>query len=170
MLCERCHERQATVFFTKIVGGEKSAFHLCEVCAKEQGQLFTSSSNGFPFNQLLSGLLNLESSPGFTAPAATAATCDVCGMTYAQFTKLGRFGCPHCYERFATRLEPLLRRIQSNSTHTGKIPARSGERVKLKKNLERLRRDLRQAVELEQFERAAQIRDQIRELEPGINE
>lgn len=170
MLCGRCHERQATVFFTKIVGGEKSAYHLCEVCAEEQGQLFVSSSNGFPFNQLLSGLLNLESSPGYTAPSAAAAKCNVCGMSYAQFTKLGRFGCPHCYESFAARLEPLLRRIQSNSTHTGKIPARSGERVKLQKSLARLRRDLRQAVELEQFERAAEIRDEIRTLEPRIDE
>ncbi len=170
MLCERCHERQATVFFTKIVGGEKSAYHLCEVCAKEQGQLFGSGVSGFPFNQLLGGLLNMESSPGFTVPATVAAKCDVCGMTYTQFTKLGRFGCPHCYESFAARLEPLLRRIQTGSTHTGKIPSRSGERVKLQKNLERLRRELRQAVELEQFERAAQLRDQIRDLETRVDE
>lgn len=168
MLCNKCQERPASVHFTKIVGGEKSEFHLCEQCAKEQGELgnlFTKSVPAFDFNQLLSGLLHMESSPGFTAPPSTSLRCDNCGMTYAQFTKIGRFGCPHCYESFAPRLEPLLRRIQNGTSHTGKVPVRAGETVKVKKGLERLRKELQQAVALEQFERAAQIRDQIRDIE-----
>lgn len=165
MLCDRCHQREASVFLTKVVNGEKSQYHLCEVCAKEQGELFSQAAQGFNFNNLLSGLLNMESSPGFTAPSTTAVRCDTCGMTYQQFTQLGRFGCPDCYHSFATRLEPLLRRLHSSTEHTGKVPLRSGEQVKLKKRLETLRRDLKQAIMLEQFEQAAKLRDEIRELE-----
>ncbi|MCL6548638.1 MAG: UvrB/UvrC motif-containing protein [Alicyclobacillus sp.] len=172
MVCQRCQQRPATVHFTKIVGGEKSEYHLCEVCAKEKGELnfFTKAAQAFDFNHLLSGLLNMESSPGFNAPVATALRCSRCGMTYNQFTQVGRFGCPHCYESFAQRLEPLLRRIQSSTSHTGKVPVRSGEKVKVKKSLERLRKELQQCVSMEQFERAAQIRDQIRALEQQFGE
>lgn len=168
MLCQKCQERPATVHFAKIVGGEKSEFHLCETCAKEQGelgQLFTKAIPAFDFNQLLSGLLNMESSPGFATPPPATLRCETCGMTYAQFSKIGRFGCPSCYESFTPRLEPLLRRIQTATNHTGKIPLRAGEQVQTKKGLERLRKELRQSISLEQFERAAQLRDQIRELE-----
>ncbi|MBX5436889.1 MAG: UvrB/UvrC motif-containing protein [Alicyclobacillaceae bacterium] len=170
MLCQRCQQRPATVHFTKIVNGDKSEYHLCESCAKEKGDLFSKAAQAFHFNQLLSGLLNMESSPGFNAPPATANRCSRCGMTYSQFTKVGRFGCPHCYESFAPRLEPLLRRIQSSTSHTGKVPLRSGETVKVKKNLERLRRELQECISTERFERAAQLRDQIRELEQRLGE
>lgn len=147
------------------MNGEKSAHHLCETCAKEQGQLFSQAAQGFNFNQLLSGLLNMESSPGFATPSTTAVRCENCGMTYNQFTEIGRFGCPECYNSFSARLEPLLRRIQSSTEHTGKIPVQSGERLKLRKKLDTLRKDLKQAVIQEQFEEAAKLRDEIRELE-----
>lgn len=170
MLCQRCQERPATVRFTKIVDGEKSEYHLCEQCAHEQGGFFAKAAQAFDFNHLLSGLLNMESSPGFAAPPANALRCDVCGMTYNQFTEVGRFGCPHCYESFESRLEPLLRRIQSDTSHTGKIPVRAGEQVQGKKRLQMLKRELQQAISREQFEHAAQLRDQIRTLEQQLHE
>jgi protein arginine kinase activator len=172
MLCQRCHERPATVHFTKIVGGEKSGYHLCEQCAKEKGDFINqfASTHAFDFNHLLSGLLNMESSPGFSPAPATSARCSTCGMTYSQFTEVGRFGCPDCYENFSARLEPLLRRIQSNTNHTGKVPVRSGEQLKRRKQLDRFRTELQQAVGLEQFERAAEIRDKIRALEKETDE
>ncbi|MCL6446387.1 MAG: UvrB/UvrC motif-containing protein, partial [Alicyclobacillus sp.] len=89
---------------------------------------------------------------------------------YNQFTQTGLFGCPNCYNSFAPRLEPLLRRIQSNVSHTGKVPARAGKQVKTRKELERLRKELQQSVNAEQFERAAQLRDQIRALEQQLEQ
>lgn len=168
MLCERCKERQATVHFTKIVSGQKTEYHLCEQCAKEKGDFFTQAAHAFNFNNLLSGLLNMESSPGYTTPTQTVARCDVCGMTYQQFTQVGRFGCPHCYDSFAQRLDPLLRRIQSNTRHSGKVPLRAGEQVKSRRHLDQLRKQLQQAVAQEQFEQAAQLRDQIKSLEQQL--
>lgn len=167
MICERCHERPATVHVTKIINGEKTGYHLCELCAKEQGEVFNPfvAGNAFDFNKLLSGLLNMESSPGYAATQPAQLRCSSCGMTYNQFTQLGRFGCPDCYENFSSRLEPLLRRIQTGTAHTGKVPVKSGEALQQKRKLETLRRELAKAVASEQFERAAEIRDQIRLLD-----
>lgn len=165
MMCEQCHARPASVHFTKIIGGEKSEYHLCESCAKEKGDVFAKAAQAFDFNHLLSGLLNMESSPGITVPPPTMLRCEVCGLTYSQFTQAGRFGCPHCYESFSARLEPLLRRIQSNGQHRGKVPLRAGEQVKRRRVLDRLRSELQHSIAAEQFERAAEIRDHIRSVE-----
>ncbi|EPZ45891.1 UvrB/UvrC motif-containing protein [Alicyclobacillus acidoterrestris] len=172
MLCERCHERAATVHVTKIVNGEKTGYHLCEQCAKEQGEIMNPfvAGNAFDFNKLLSGLLNMESSPGYTPTQVNQLRCSTCGMTYNQFTQLGRFGCPDCYDNFASRLEPLLRRIQTGNSHSGKVPTKSGEKIQQQRRLEALRRELQQAVAEENFERAAELRDEIRTLEQNAGE
>lgn len=168
LLCQQCKERPATVHFTKIVSGEKSEFHLCEHCAQEKGDFFTKAAQAFNFNQLLSGLLQMESSPGLPAHVATTTRCGTCGLSYTQFTQMGRFGCPDCYESFAPRLDPLLHRIQSSESHQGKVPLRAGEQVQIRKQLQTLRHELQRAVTSEQFEQAAQLRDQIRQMESDI--
>jgi protein arginine kinase activator len=172
MICERCHERTATVHVTKIVNGEKTGYHLCEHCAKEQGEILNPfvAGNAFDFNKLLSGLLNMESSPGYASVQTANVRCGTCGMTYSQFTQLGRFGCPDCYDSFATRLDPLLRRIQTGNTHSGKVPAKSGDQFQHQRQLESLRRSLGQAVAEENFERAAELRDEIRAMEQEAQE
>jgi len=169
VLCEYCQQRPATMHFTKIVNGEKSEHHLCEQCAREKGDFFAQAAQAFNFNNLLSGLLNTESSPGYPVATQAGLRCEVCGMTYQQFTQIGRFGCPHCYESFSPRLDPLLRRIQSSTRHTGKVPMRSGETVKTRRELDTLRRELKRAIMQEQYEDAAQIRDQIRTLEDQLD-
>ncbi|WAH37365.1 UvrB/UvrC motif-containing protein [Alicyclobacillus dauci] len=167
MICERCHERPATVHVTKIVNGEKTGYHLCEQCAKEQGEILNPfvAGNAFDFNKLLSGLLNMESSSGYAPVQTGNLRCATCGMTYNQFTQIGRFGCPDCYDNFSSRLEPLLRRIQTAGTHTGKVPVKSGDQINQQRKLEALKRELQQAVSNENFERAAELRDEIRAFE-----
>lgn len=167
MLCERCHERPASVHVTKIINGDKTGYHLCEQCAKDQGEILNPllAGNAFDFNKLLTGLLNMESSSGYTPVQTGNLRCTSCGMTYNQFTQVGRFGCPDCYDNFAAKLEPLLRRIQSSNTHTGKVPNKADEKIQHERRLDTLRRELQQAVASEQFERAAQLRDEIRSLE-----
>jgi len=165
MLCQRCQERQASVHFTKIIGGDKTEYRLCEVCARESGDVIAKAAQAFDFNHLLSGLLNMESSSGFTTVTPATLRCESCGLSYPQFTKIGKFGCAKCYEAFESRLQPLMRRIQTGVNHQGKVPQRAGEQVKRRKNLERLRRELQQSIETEQFEHAAQLRDQIKQID-----
>jgi protein arginine kinase activator len=166
MQCEECEERAATVHFTKIVQGEKSEFHLCEVCAREKGDLLNQTTAGFSLNSLLSGLLNFDSAGASTTVAPPR--CSTCGLTYSQFSQVGRFGCADCYSHFESRLEPLLRKVHGSTTHIGKVPQRTGGKMKTKRRLEELRTQLRNAIQSEKFEEAADLRDKIRELEQNL--
>lgn len=176
MICQECNQRPATLHFTKIVNGEKTEVHLCEKCAQEKGEMFMiNGSSGFTFNNLLAGLLNMETS--FQQQSKNAfqqeevLQCDRCGMTYPQFVKVGRLGCSHCYDAFKEQLKPVLRRLHSgNWTHNGKIPKRIGGGIHLRKRIEELKNELKDAIGKEEFENAAKIRDEIRSLEKGLME
>jgi protein arginine kinase activator len=91
-------------------------------------------------------------------------------MTYSQFSKLGRFGCSSCYKYFNDRLDPLFKRVHGSTVHTGKVPVRVGGQIRTKRQIEDLKRHLQDSINQEEFEHAAQLRDQIRELERQINE
>lgn len=173
MVCQECNKKPATLHFTKIVNGEKTEFHLCESCAREKGDLIPGTTNGFSIHNLLSGLLDFDPSTstgtsGFPSKPAHSIHCEHCGLTYSQFSKLGRFGCVHCYKNFADKLDPLFRRVHGNAIHVGKVPKRSGGLIKYKREVEQLKRDMQTRIEAEEFEIAAKIRDQIRELEKKI--
>lgn len=167
MVCEECGNNPATFYFTKIINGEKTEFHLCEECAKEKGDFITGNS-GFSVQNLLSGWLNFDANNSNAVGSQVSAQrmrCEKCGLTYAQFGKLGKFGCSECYKTFAERLDPIFKRVHGNTEHVGKIPKRMGGRVEYKRTLERLRRELQRAIEQEEFEQAADLRDQIRDLQ-----
>lgn len=171
MLCQECGKRPATLHFTKIVNGEKTEFHFCEFCAREKGELLPGTSNGFSIHSLLSGLLDLDPAGKGQTPGAKSVQslrCEECGMTYSQFSKVGRFGCSSCYKYFSERLDPLFKRVHGNTAHVGKVPKRSGGRIKLKRKLEELKKELQYRIVREEFEAAAEVRDQIRELEKNM--
>jgi protein arginine kinase activator len=175
MLCQECNERQATLHFTKINNGEKTVLHLCEKCAQEKGETFMFNSGGFSINNLLAGLLNMENTfqPPKQAPIfrQNELQCEKCSMTYQQFIQTGRFGCSHCYETFKEHIKPILKRLHSgNWTHNGKIPKRVGGNLHLRKNIDELKHNLQELIYREEFEKAAEIRDQIRTLENQLNE
>ncbi len=170
MFCQECGKKPATLHFTKIVNGEKTEFHICESCAREKGEGIPGSPGGFSIHSLLSGLLDFEQIGGGNGLKQAQLRCEECGMTYPQFSKIGRFGCSHCYQAFAEKLDPLLKRVHSGTTHSGKIPKRSGNQIKCKREIEQLRRELQSKIEREEFESAAQLRDQIRELERALSE
>jgi protein arginine kinase activator len=96
--------------------------------------------------------------------------CRECGLTYEQFHQTGRLGCPDCYHYLAPRLDPLIRRIQGSSYHRGKVPRRGGGNLRVRREIESLRAQLQQLVAQEEFEKAAQIRDRIRNLEGCLGE
>ncbi|KGA98347.1 hypothetical protein AJ85_14725 [Alkalihalobacillus alcalophilus ATCC 27647 = CGMCC 1.3604] len=170
MKCQDCQERPATLHFTKIINGEKTEFHICEQCAREKGEQFPGT-NSFSIHQLLSGLLNFEQPVQGKTAQIHNLTCENCGMTYEQFTRIGRFGCAHCYESFESKLEPILKRVHSgNKTHTGKIPNRIGGSIQLKRKINALKEEMKRHIEHEEFEQAAQIRDEMKELTAQLNE
>ncbi|KPL58176.1 UvrB/UvrC motif-containing protein [Rossellomorea vietnamensis] len=174
MICQECGERPATLHFTKVVNGEKTEVHLCEQCAQDKGEMFMfDSSPGFSVNNLLAGLLNIT--PAFKQaketeiPKTEVLQCEKCKMTIHQFINVGRFGCAHCYETFKDELTPLLKRVHSgNVEHHGKVPERMGGAIHVKKKVLHLKSELQTMIEDEEFEKAAEIRDEIRSLEKEI--
>ncbi|WNR44315.1 UvrB/UvrC motif-containing protein [Paenibacillus roseipurpureus] len=165
MVCQECGKRPATLHFTKIVNGDKNEFHICENCAREKGEMIPGTSNGFSIHNLLSGLLDFEP---LSAAKSQAIRCDNCGLTYSQFSKLGRFGCGACYQNFSEKLDPLFKRVHGNIVHVGKVPKRSGGIIQCKREIDLLKKDMMTCIEGEEFEQAAKIRDQIREIEKKI--
>lgn len=171
MLCERCGKKAASVHVTKIVNGHKTELYLCDTCAQEKGEDF-SFEGKFPLHQFFSGLMSfIPSGGGETVAPSTYSglQCPACGLTYTQFGQIGHFGCDQCYEAFGKNLVPLLRRLHGNQKHIGKIPARAGSFIKIKKEVERLREELQKKVAEEAFEEAAKLRDKIRQLEGKIS-
>jgi protein arginine kinase activator len=175
MICQECGQRPANLHFTKIVNGEKSEINLCEYCAKEKGELsMFADGPGFSFNNLLAGLLNfdqpIKEKAQSTFPQSEVVQCERCKMTFQQFVKVGKFGCSHCYKQFEQQLEPILRRLHSgNTNHAGKIPKRIGGTIHIEKQIKVLREELRDLIHKEEFEQAATLRDQIRELETHLS-
>ena len=174
MICQECNKRPATLHFTKIVNGDKTEIHICEHCAKGKSEMMFSGNSGFSINNLLAGLLNIE--PSITKSEQSAfheneiLQCEKCKMTYPQFAKIGRFGCSHCYKTFENQLNPLLKRVHSgNTNHNGKIPRRIGGSIHLRKQIKELKETLQQYVLNEEFERAAETRDKLRELEKSLS-
>ncbi|WP_445492857.1 UvrB/UvrC motif-containing protein [Niallia sp. 03133] len=175
MICSECNQRPATLHFSKSINGTKTEFHLCEQCAAENGELFMiNGSSGLSINSLLANLLNIE--PSFQQikqnpyKKEEVLQCSECSMTFPQFIKIGRFGCPNCYEIFKEQLRPVLKRLHGgNMEHKGKVPERIGGHILIKKDIEKLKEELKDLINQEEFEKAAEIRDQIRHKEKQLS-
>ncbi|KIL52310.1 UvrB/UvrC motif-containing protein [Jeotgalibacillus soli] len=176
MVCQECNERPAALHFTKVINGEKTEVHLCEKCAQDKGGLFLSNdASAFSFNNLLAGLLNIspmvQQANQPQQKEHETVQCQHCHMTFHQFLKLGKFGCPNCYVTFGAQIPPILKRLHSgNALHQGKLPARIGGTIHVKRQLDELRLQLKGLIEQEEFEQAAKIRDEIRSLEKGVSD
>ena len=174
LVCQECNEHPATIHFTKIINGEKTEFHLCEKCSKEKGDMMLFNNGPFSIHSLLAGLINptnnFEHKQKSPLQGIEEVYCPSCKMTYSQFTNLGRFGCSECYKVFDKQLMPILRRLHSgNSCHTGKIPQRMGGSINLQRQIDDLKTALQASIQQEEFEKAAELRDEIRALEKEMS-
>lgn len=189
MLCDKCHKREAKVYYTEIVNGEKKEQYLCEECAAKYTS-FQIEKNGVDggLGGLLSSILSnyYGEKTSVLSEEEKALTCPACGITYEEILKAGKLGCAECYHVFGEMIERSLRQIQGADTHIGKIPkavektaeAPAEKKVKkaskketVKEQIERLSIQLQKAVEVEEFEEAVRLRDEIRGLkkEAGID-
>ncbi|HOQ08590.1 MAG TPA: UvrB/UvrC motif-containing protein [Syntrophomonadaceae bacterium] len=167
MFCDECKQKPATVHFTQFFNGTKMETHLCDTCAAKKGALFMNGQFSIP-NLLGSFLGHTFGILQQTAASPNNLTCSHCGVTFNDITHTGKLGCAECYREFDQALEPTLRRIHGNSQHVGKVPSRGGEKVLIKKKIERLKAQLQEAVTAERYEQAAEIRDSIKELEKQL--
>jgi protein arginine kinase activator len=121
---------------------------------------------GFSLGKLLSSFFE---EPQQVRQKSDELKCDRCGLTFPRFTETGRFGCSNCYDAFKGQLDPMLRRIHGKTYHVGKVPHRSGSEIRLRNEINRLKRELQEAINAEEYERAAVIRDRIKEIEQKKN-
>jgi len=159
MLCCICKEKNATVHLTQIAGEKMQKVDLCEECAKAKG---VNDQAGFSLADLLLGLgasQELEQSVG-----GTEVKCPQCGFTHADFKKSGRLGCPECYVTFSEGLGGLLKSMHKGTRHVGKVPECLRTKRDIAEQLATLQKKLNKAIESESFEQAAQLRDEIKQL------
>lgn len=166
MMCEDCKKNSATFHMTEIINGKSKEIHLCEECASKSEE-FNSS---FTIQDLLAGLLDIPSEHNLKEEFTEDISCSSCSTTYEEFKRKGKFGCSSCYDSFREKLTPLFKNIHGHDTHIGKIPKRTGKIIKKRKDINSLKNRLQKSVKQEEFEMAAELRDEIKRLEAEIEE
>jgi protein arginine kinase activator len=162
MSCEQCHEREAVIHLTQIVNEQVTTLHLCERCAAEKG---VESPGAQPKTPLGTFLAAMGQEPE-QAQQPRGDTCSRCGGSLQDFRESGRLGCPDCYRSFEIPLRDLLRRLHGSTHHMGERYTDDGAAAPVdRKQASDLREQLRLAVETENFELAAELRDRLRVLE-----
>ncbi len=166
MKCDFCDEK-ATVFLTQLVEGNMKKVCLCEACAKERG---VTDPTGFSLADMVLG-----GAPGFPIPgiggvvAAAAGgsskTCPSCGFGLDDLLRVRRFGCAECYNTFLPETLAMLRGMHRGLQHKGKTPKGLVAREAKKRRISQLQEKLDSAIASESYEEAANLRDEIRNLE-----
>ena len=169
MLCERCQEREATIFYTEIINGVKSEHSLCSECAKE-----IDFGDELPFAELLSGILGAYAGVGIERKQDTMeqVTCPSCQMSYREFIQKGVFGCEDCYGVFEPLIRENIKKIQGSDSHTGKKPLyhfnlqkeeeKEENFVETEDDILIMKEKLKEALSTEDYEEAAKLRDEIK--------
>lgn len=162
MICESCHERDATVHYKEIRDDKVHEMHLCEQCAEARG-FGGGDKEQFSFPDLLGGMA--DEGTGGEGDEPGILSCGRCGLTYPEFKAKGRLGCPDCYRHFRKPLLPLVKKIHGSDRHEGKAPNRQGEAHLRIREIRMLKDRMDRAVRMEEFEEAARLRDEVRKLE-----
>ena len=159
MLCQSCEKRQATTHIKTILNGELKEFNLCSECAQKHGYGSFFGSFGFDLDKLFGSFMDS------IGPSKTRKRCPCCGSSFEDIAKSGKVGCAECYDVFYEELLPSVQRIHGRTSHTGKLAHSAGTEVKVKNEISKLRTELEKAIKEQEFEKAAELRDKIRELE-----
>lgn len=199
MLCDNCHKNEATVYYTETINGYHTEQHLCQECANKLGAATFGmyspfKDQEFSLGNLLSTILGYHNGyAGAKHYEANETSCDKCGLTFKDFLKKGKFGCSNCISSFGSEIDSSLKRIHGSDIHVGKKPinyvsdidqllSQTGSHKRKKANyesqykhkddllIEGLRQRLNKAVEMEEYEEAARLRDKIREIKKAKKE
>jgi len=164
-LCTQCGEREGVVTLNRIEAGTVRTDHLCAKCAAEKGIQTADTVAETPLGGLLAAL-GTDLTPAPATAASQTTTCSGCGATLKDFRESGHLGCDLCYTTFAEPLEELLRRLHGSAHHVGTSysPPEAPDRP-IEESTDSLRERLKQAVDREAFELAAELRDRLRDRE-----
>jgi protein arginine kinase activator len=177
MLCEKCGKNQATVHLQQQQpGGQKREMHMCQTCAFKMANLDNPQVQAMLGGIMKSMMEQISSGGyGFLGPmvgvpvpdadkSVPVKSCDTCGMTLALLTSTGKLGCENCYDAFAPEVRALIKTVQSATRHEGKFPRRMGAAIRTRHRTDILKEALAAAINEENYEEAARLRDEIRGL------
>lgn len=170
MICQSCGKKEANVSIKTVINGHLKEEHYCSECAAKNGASSGLMDFGASFSSLLGGMFS------GLPKAADEPRCESCGASFDEISKDGNMGCPDCYNTFRARINPMIQRIHGTSRHSGKKPESMELTVtdnavdivpvvKEETPVESKKRELNEAVEAQNFEYAAKLRDEIKELE-----
>ncbi len=169
MMCEECGQHPASALVVTDVNGKRNEMHLCQECMQKHtgiGFFHEFNEPSFTFHNILAGLFDPA---GLMAQGQLQykqkTRCPSCGLTFSDFRRLGQLGCSDCYKTFEAQLMPIIRRIHGSVEHTGKQASGNAVAAQNTRHLEELRQQLREAIAAEAYEKAAELRDEIKKLE-----
>jgi len=162
MICQICKDRVATIRLKEIINDVVTEIHMCKECFDIREQGGGAFASACPEKESDS---SVQSARGKTGIKGSPVKCASCGTTDEELRANGRLGCGDCYHTFAESLEPILSRVHGFTEHRGKRPSLLARNLDLKTELRHLQEDLQSAILTENYERAAKLRDKIREFE-----
>ena len=162
-VCDHCKANKAVVHITQITEDKISASHYCKECASIKGIAHAEKSMKSALHDFLG---ELEKELPIYPEKNSETVCSFCGMGVGAFQRTGRLGCPHCYTDFNPYLKKILKKIHGSSLHVGKVYLPPDPRSdQLDQKLEFLRKGMTRAIQREEFEKAALLRDEITRVE-----
>ena len=156
MICDKCKKNEATVHYKKIINGKKTEQHLCAQCAK-------GIDNTFGFDDIFNNVFNINN--GIHYGNIGVRRCENCGITLDELNRRGKLGCSKCAESFRDVIEPALKNIHSGTIHRGKRPGKAAEGLPKVDKKEELQAKLKEAIAKEEYEKAAEIRDILKDMD-----
>ena len=167
MICSKCKVKTATIRISQVINGKLTEVFLCPDCAKENAiagmQAAIGAANMVPGFFSYGGGLNKY----YHAKAESTTRCSLCGKSFEEIQKDGRLGCATCYTEFKDKLDPIIERIYGSARHKGRCPSNMPDEYKKTREIDELKIRLVRAIESEEYEKAAEIRDSIKTLEQG---
>lgn len=157
MYCDYCG-KQATTHVKKTINGQTTELHLCPQCAAEHG---FGSAFGLDLGDFWGSLFSEPTKKSI----ADTVRCEDCGRSFREIAELGKAGCPTCYRTFYDRLLPSIHRIHGKTQHTGKVADKADDGLKTKRELQTLREELEHCITAQEYEKCAELRDKIQQLE-----
>lgn len=175
MLCQKCHKKTASVFISSIINGQETRLYLCDDCAKDYPLFDFNIKDPFSIKDVMDKF-KLEDETSTNKEKGISLSkdndskedeiiCPNCYSTYSEYRDTGKLGCSRCYEVFEKKLNPILKNIYGYEEYIGKSPKKDDNRIYISKEIRILKEDLNRAIEHEEYEKAADIRDKIKGLE-----
>lgn len=162
-MCQSCGKKEANTHIKRITNGELTEYRLCECCAQKLG--YTSIFGGLNLDiDSFLGIFFADNKPHYRI-LSDSTKCEQCGSSFEDISRCGKVGCAACYSVFYDKLEPSIRRIHGNVKHAGKFANSLGQDRRILNEIEKLKDDLKVAIDAQEFERAAELRDKIKDIE-----